>query len=193
MVKNIKAELAGTEHNSQIAHNYHLCLMKLWLVGFAFTFMFLLVLGSGCAGTKGPAPTPTPTPTPATTQTTVATSVTTVPTTTNPLEPQPTVTPPNGWTTILTVSRNPSSYQPDLIVTYGGGTGQYILQQLEIIVTHPDGGVQTRTIARPENGSIPVQATAVISQTVNEPVRVQIIARYNGIDYSVFDEVEPQH
>lgn len=138
-------------------------------------------------------PNPTPTPIPVTTQTTVQTSVTMVPTTINPMEPQPTVTPPNGWTTILTVSRNPSSYQPDIIVTYGGGTGQHVLQQLEIIVTHPDGSVQTETITRPENGSIPVQVSVNIPQSANEPVRVQVIATYNGIEYSVYDELLPQH
>jgi len=165
--------------------------MKPWAAVCIIAFILLLVLGAGCAGTPGP--TPTPTPTPATTVTTVATPVTTIPTTMNPMEPQPTVTSPNNFTTILTVSRNPSSYQPDIIVIYGGGKGQYVLEQLEIIVTHPDGSVQTQTIARPESGSIPVQATAVIHQSVNEPVRVQIIARYNGIDYSVYDQVEPAH
>jgi len=164
--------------------------MKPWVAVSIVSFILLLAFASGCAGTQGPTPTPA---TPATTATTVATPVTTVPTTVNPMEPQPTVTPPNDFTTILTVSRNPSSYQPDIIVTYMGGKGQYVLQQLAIRVTHPDGSVQTKTIARPESGSIPVQATAVISQPVNEPVRIQIIARYNGIDYSVYDEVEPAH
>lgn len=163
--------------------------MKLRAAGCIIAFVLLLVLAAGCAGKPPAATTPTPTPTTVTTLTTMATPATTVPPTVDPMEPQPTVTPPNGWTTILTVSRNPSSYQPDIIVTYGGGTGQYILQQLEIIVTHPDGSVQDEVIARPESGSIPAQTRKVISQTTNEPVRVQIIAMYNGIEYSVFDEL----
>ncbi|HVQ00356.1 MAG TPA: hypothetical protein VMT57_02460, partial [Candidatus Thermoplasmatota archaeon] len=117
--------------------------MKPWLIVSTIAFILLLVLGAGCAGTPSPAPTPTPTPE-TTVITTVATPVTTVPTTVNPMEPQPTVTPPNDFTTILTVSRNPSSYQPDIIVTYMGGKGQYVLQQLAIRVTHPDGSVQTK-------------------------------------------------
>jgi len=164
--------------------------MKPWAAVSITGFVLLLAFASGCAGT--PAPTPTPTPV-TTVSTMMSTLVTTVPTTANPMEPQPTVTSPNDFTTILTVSRNPSSYQPDIIVVYMGGKGQYVLQQLEIIVTHPDGSVQTRTITRPENGSIPVQATADIPQTVNEPVRVQVIAKYNGVDYSVYDKVEPAH
>jgi hypothetical protein len=107
----------------------------------------------------------------------------------NPVQPQPTDLVPNAWTTILTVSRNPSSYQPDIIVIYGGGTGQYILQQLEVIVTHPDGSVQTETVARPETGTIPVQTTITVPQTVNEQVRVQVIAMYSGIEYSVYDDL----
>ena len=163
--------------------------MKLWLLGCSIAFILMAVLGSGCAGK--PVATPTPTPTPVTAETTVSTPVTTVPTMVNSMEPQPTVIPPNGWTTILTVSRNPSTYQPDIIVIYGGGTGQYVLQQLEIIVTHPDGSVQTEMIVRPPGGSIPSQATAIIPQSQNEPVRVQVIAMYSGIEYSVYDQVVP--
>jgi hypothetical protein len=165
--------------------------MKPWVAVSIVSFILLLAFASGCASSPGPT---TPTPTPVTTKmTTVATVVTTVPTAVNPIEPQPTVTGPNGLTTILTVSRNPSTYQPTIIVVYGGGTGQYLLQQLEVIVTHPDGSIETDTITRPENGSIPVQATATISQDVNEPVRIKVIARYNGIDYPVYDEIEPAH
>jgi len=160
--------------------------MKPWVIlGCSIALVLLMVLGAGCAGT----PPVTPTPTPATTQTTAQTPVTTIPTTANPMEPQPTVTPPNSWTTILTVSRNPISYKPNVIVIYGGGTGQLFLQQLEIFVIHPDGRVETETIPRPPDGSIPAQTEAVFPQTVNEPVRVQIIAMYNGIEYPVYDQV----
>jgi hypothetical protein len=162
--------------------------MKPWVVGCAIAFMLMLVIGAGCTGKPGV--TPTPAPTPATTQTVERTPVVTLPTV-NPMEPQPTEVVPNGWTTILTVSRNPSSYQPDIIVIYGGGTGQYVLQQLKIFVTHPDGSVQTRIIQRTPEGSIPTQATAVVPQTVNEQVRVQVIAMYSGIEYSVYDQVVP--
>jgi hypothetical protein len=166
--------------------------MKPWLVGCTIAILFLLALGAGCAGKPGvTTPTPTPTLTPSTIQTTERTPVITVPTTVNPIEPQPTDFVPNGWTTSLTVSRKPSSYQPDIIVIYNGGTGQGALQQLEVIVTHPDGSVQTETVTRPENGSISTQTTVVIPQTVNEQVRVQVKAMYGGIVYSVYDQVVP--
>jgi hypothetical protein len=109
--------------------------------------------------------------------------------TVNPMEPQPTQVVPNGWTTILTVSRNPSSYQPDIIVIYGGGTGQYVLQQLKVFVTHPDGSVQTRIAVRPPGETIPTQTTLNVPQSVNEPVRVQVLAMYSGIEYSVYDQI----
>jgi hypothetical protein len=147
-------------------------------------------LGAGCAGKPGvTTPTPAPTPTPATTQTTLQTPAPVVPTTVNPIQPQPTDIPPNGWTTSLSVSRNPSSYAPDIFVIYNGGTGQGALQQLEIFVIHPDGSVQTETVTRPENGSISTQTTVRIPQTVNEQVRVQVIAMYAGVEYSVYDQI----
>jgi hypothetical protein len=165
--------------------------MKPWLVGCTIAILFLLALGAGCAGKPGIPPTPTPTLTPATTQTTERTPVTIVPTTVNPIEPQPTDVVPNGLTTSLTVSRKPSTYAPDIFVIYNGGTGQGALQQLEIFVTHPDGSFQTETVLRPEGGSIPTQTTVRIPQTVNEQVRVQVIAMYGGIEYSVYDQVVP--
>ena len=171
--------------------------MKPWLIGCATAFVLLVVLGAGCLGkppaSLTPTPAPTPTATSVTTETTVQAPVTPVPTTVNPMEPSPTDFVPNGWTTIITVSRNPSSYQPNIIVVYGGGTGQYLLQQLKVFVTHPDGTVQTQTVTRPANGSIPAQTTITVPQSVNEQVRVQVIATYSGIDYSVYDQVEPPH
>ncbi len=162
--------------------------MKPWIVGGVIACM-LLVLGAGCAGT--PPVTTTPTPTPATTQTTVPTIVTTVETTVNPIEPQPTDVVPNGLTTSLTVSRNPSSYAPDIFVIYNGGTGQGALQQLQVIVTHSDGSFETETVTRPETGSISTQTTIRIPQTVNEQVRVQVTAMYGGVEYSVYDQIVP--
>jgi hypothetical protein len=164
--------------------------MKLWFTACVMAFLLLVVLGAGCTGKQVIPPTPTPTLTPATTQTTGRTPVITVPTP-NPIEPRPTDVVPNGWTTSLSVSRNPSTYAPDIFVIYNGGTGQSALQQLEIFVIHPDGSVQTETVVRPENGSIATQTTIQIPQTVNEQVRVQVIAMYNGITYSVYDEIVP--
>jgi hypothetical protein len=156
-------------------------------------FVLLVVLGAGCLGkppaSLTPTPTPTPTATSVTTETTVQTPVTPVPTTVNPMEPQPTDFVPNGLTTSITVSRNPSTYQPSIIVVYNGGTGQGALQQLEVIVTHPDGSVQTDMIVRPPDGSIHTQTTITIPQSVNEQVRVQVIATYAGVGYSVYDQL----
>jgi hypothetical protein len=161
--------------------------MKPWLVGCTIAFLLLMMLGAGCAGKPGEV-TPTPTTAPVTTQTTERTPVVTIPTV-NPIEPQPTDVVPNGVTTSLSVSRNPSSYAPDIFVIYNGGTGQGALQQLQVIVTHPDGSFQTETVTRPENGSISTQTTIRIPQTVNEEVRVQVIAMYGGIEYSVYDQL----
>ena len=161
--------------------------MKPWLVVCTIAFLFLLMLGAGCAGKPGET-TPTPTATTAPATTTDRTPVVTVPTP-NPIEPQPTDVVPNGLTTSLTVSRNPSGYAPDIFVIYNGGTGQGALQQLQVIVTHPDGSFETETVTRPENGSISTQTTIRIPQTVNEEVRVQVIAMYGGVEYSVYDQI----
>jgi hypothetical protein len=148
-------------------------------------------LAAGCAGTTGGPPTTTPTPTPATTQPTMTSTSVPVTPGVDAMEPQPTVTPPNNWVTIITVARNPSTYQPNIIVTYGGGSGQYVLQELDVIVYHPDGSTQTASLTRPPGGSIPSQSTVTVPQTVNEPVRVQVLSMYSGIQYPEYDQVVP--
>ena len=143
------------------------------------------VLLAGCASPPTETTTPTPTTLPATT------IPITIPTTTPPsLEPGPTVTTPPGLDTIMTVERNPISAYPDIIVTYNGGSGNLLLQWLDITVTRSDGIVETAQINRPPSGTIPMGATRTLAGS-NGSDRVEITAYYYGDPYKIYDDLVP--
>jgi len=140
------------------------------------------VILAGCA--SPPAETPTPTPT------TLPTTVPVTATTTAPpsLEPGPTVTSPPGMDTIVTVNRNPVSAFPDIIVTYGGGSGNLLLQWLDIKVTRSDGIVETAQITRPASGTIPMGSSVTLAGTSGSD-RVEVTAWYTGTPYKIYDDL----
>ncbi|MDD1646680.1 MAG: hypothetical protein LUQ03_02245 [Methanomicrobiales archaeon] len=150
----------------------------------------LLALALACvilAGCAAP-PEETPTPTPTTLPTTVpVTATTTAPPS---LEPGPTVTSPLNLDTIITVTRNPISAYPDIIVTYGGGSGNLLLQWLDIKVTRSDGIVETAQITRPSSGTIPMGSSVTLAGT-NGSDRVEVTAWYYGNPYKIYDALVP--
>ncbi|MDD1657084.1 MAG: hypothetical protein LUQ41_01300 [Methanomicrobiales archaeon] len=151
----------------------------------------LLTLAVACvilAGCAAP-PSETPTPTPTTLQTTVpVTATTTAPPS---LEPGPTVTSPPGLDTIITVERNPISAYPDIIVTYGGGSGNLLLQWLDIKVTRSDGIVETAQITRPSSSDTIRMGTSVTLQGSQGSDRVEVTAWYTGDAYKIYDALVP--
>ena len=150
----------------------------------------LLSLAIACvilAGCVAP-PSETPTPTPTTLPTTVpVTATTTAPPS---LVPGPTVTSPPGRDTIITVERNPISAYPDIIVTYGGGSGNLLLQWLDIRVTRSDGIVETAQITRPSSGTIPMGSSVTLQGSQGSD-RVEVTAYYTGVPYKVYDALVP--
>jgi hypothetical protein len=158
-----------------------------------FAILLLLMvlaaaLGAGCAGT-GPAPTPTPAPTPV-----VSTPVTTAGTpavtpTPGSLEPGPTVTVPPYWEIAVNVLRDSNTYTRKITVIFQGGLGQGATQRIDVKVTHDDGTTETKSIIRPESGSIPAGSSVTFTGTTND--RIEVTATLNGVSYKIYDKVLP--
>jgi hypothetical protein len=144
-------------------------------------------LGAGCAGT-GPGPTPTPTPTVemSTPPTTVETPPTVIP---GSLEPGPTVTVPPNWEIAFDVLRDSNTYTRKITFIFQGGLGQSATQRIDVKVTHEDGTTETKSITRPESGSI--QAGSSVIFTGGNLDRVEVTAMLNGISYKISDQLLP--
>jgi hypothetical protein len=161
--------------------------MKQWIQILAIAFIVALAAGAGCAARDGGTPTPAPTLPPETTQAPPAETTPAV----DPMQPGPTVTSPPGLDTIVTVSRNPSTYQPDIIVTYSGGSGNLRLQRLDIRVTRSDGLVKTGEINRPSPSDTIRMGTSVTIEGSRSNDRVEVTAWYSGVAYKIYDAIVP--
>jgi hypothetical protein len=145
-------------------------------------------LGAGCAGT-GPVPTPTPTPTEMSTPpTTVETPPVTTP---GSLEPGPTVTVPPVWEIAIDVLRESNTYTRKITVIFQGGAGQSATQRIDVKMTHDDGTTETKSITRPESGSILAGSSVIFTGTSLD--RVEVTATLNGVPYKIYDELLPLH
>ncbi|HMA05043.1 MAG TPA: hypothetical protein VKO45_03865 [Methanomicrobiales archaeon] len=142
-------------------------------------------LGAGCTGTPGPT---TPTPTPGTTV--PATTMETIPVTTPAdLVPGPTVTVPPVWAVAVDVLRDSNTYTRKITVIFQGGKGQSATQRVDVVVTHDDGSVETKSITRPESGSIIAGSSVNFTGTLLD--RIEVTVWLNGIPYKIYDKVLP--
>jgi len=149
----------------------------------AILFLILLGLGAGCAAPQGNGVTPTPT-TPA--QTTVP--VTTIPpTTVVTIPPGPVVTVPPIYDIQIQVMKNPSSYSPDITVTFRGGKGQYLLQELTVTVATSDGRVIQEMVPMSGENQYAVGDSVTIRGTDGSD-EVVVVATILGVDYKIYDE-----
>jgi hypothetical protein len=162
--------------------------MKERILILTLVLLVALAAGAGCAAQEGGNATPTPTVLPVTTAVTTAETPQATP---DPLLPGPTVTSPPTWDTSITIKRNPSTYQPDIVVTYEGGSGNRMLQKLDIRVTRSDGVVKTAEITRPTSSDTIRMQTSVNIEGSQGNDRVEVTAWYNGIAYKIRDEVVP--
>jgi len=157
-------------------------------------FLLLMVLasafGAGCAGT-GPSQTPTPTATQAPVVTTPAATTAATPVTTAPssLQPGPTVTLPPNFEIAVNVLRDSNTYTRKITIVFQGGKGQFITQEIDVKVTHDDGTTETKSIVRPESGSIAAGSSVTFTGTSLD--RVEVTATLNGVSYRIYDQVLP--
>ncbi|MDD1659023.1 MAG: hypothetical protein LUP92_02075 [Methanomicrobiales archaeon] len=142
-------------------------------------------LGAGCAGT-GPGPTPTPTTEMSTPPTTIETPPVTTP---GSLEPGPTVTVPPVWEVAIDVLRDSNTYTRKITVIFQGGKGQSATQRIDVKVTHEDGTTESKSITRPESGSIQAGSSLIFTGTNLD--RVEVTATLNGIAYKIYDQLLP--
>ncbi|MDD1664827.1 MAG: hypothetical protein LUQ32_05690 [Methanomicrobiales archaeon] len=159
-----------------------------WRIAIIPVLMVLAAaFGAGCAGT-GPGPTPTPTPTPemTTPPATVETPPATIP---GSLEPGPTVTVPPNFEIAIDVLRDSNTYTRKIAVIFQGGKGQLLTQRIDVKVTHEDGTTESKSITRPESGSIQAGSTVIFTGTYLD--RVEMTATINGVPYKIYDELLP--
>lgn len=145
-------------------------------------------LGACCTGTT-PAPVPTPTPTPVATGTQPITTAETTPSA-DCIVPGPTVAVPPIYMVGVDVVRNPITQNPTITVIFQGGKGQLLTQRVDATVTRDDCSTETKSITRPESGSI-VAGSSVTFVGSNRD-RVEVTVTINGIAYKIIDRIYTQ-
>jgi len=141
-------------------------------------------LGAGCTTT----PAPTPTPTPTTIAQPATTTVTQAPVTPgNCLETGPTDMVDPRFEVIMDVIRDPVSLNKKITVIFQGGKGQLHTQSIDATITRSDCSTETKSIVRPESGSI--QAGSSVSFNGSERDRIEVTATINGVPYKIIDQV----
>ena len=141
-------------------------------------------LGAGCTTT----PAPTPTPTPTTIAQPATTTVTQAPVTPgNCLETGPTDMVDPRFEVIMDVIRDPVSLNKKITVIFQGGKGQLHTQRIDATITRSDCSTETKSIVRPESGSI--QAGSSVSFNGSERDRIEVTATINGVPYKIIDQV----
>jgi hypothetical protein len=143
-------------------------------------------LGAGCTGTTpGPAPTPTPVVTVSLPPTTMETPPGVTPG--NCIEPGPTETPDPRFVVQVDVIRDPISLNKQITVIFQGGKGQLLTSRIDATITREDCSSETKSITRPESGSI--QAGSSVTFNGSNRDRIEVTATINGVPYKVIDQV----
>ncbi len=158
------------------------------LVLFTIVLVLAATLGAGCAGT-GPGPTPTPTPVVTVTQP-ITTPETPPVTTGNCIEPGPTVTQDPRFTVGVDVIRDPVTLNKKITVIFQGGKGQLLTQRVDATITREDCSTETKSIVRPESGSI--IAGSSVSFNGSDRDRIQVTVTINGVAYKIIDQIYAQ-
>ncbi len=145
-------------------------------------------LGAGCAGT-GPGPTPTPTPGVTVTQPITTPEIPPV-TPANCIEPGPTVTVDPQLMVGVDVIRDPVTLNKQITVIFQGGKGQLLTSRVDATITREDCSSETKSITRPESGSI--IAGSSVSFNGSNRDRIQVTVTINGIPYKIIDQIYAQ-
>jgi hypothetical protein len=155
----------------------------------AIVMVLAAVLGAGCTGTS---PGPAQTPTAGVTVTQPVTNPETMPPATagNCIEPSPTLAPDPRLTVSVDVIRNPVTLNKQITVIFQGGKGQSLTSRVDVTVTHEDCSSETKSITRPESGSIMTGSSVTINGSDRD--RVQVTVTINGAPYKIIDKVYAQ-
>jgi len=159
-----------------------------WRIGLIPVLMILAAIGAGCA-TTSPGPGPAVSPTPVGTPTQPATVPVATPSapTAGCIEPGPTVTVPPIYTVAVDVTRNPVTLNKQITVTFQGGKGQYLTQEVDVTVTHEDCTVDTASIPQSK-----IAAGASVTLNGSDRDRVQVTVTINGVSYPIIDRIYTQ-
>jgi hypothetical protein len=175
------------EHNPQVSGVPYLWRMNGRTALFTIVMVLAAAIVAGCTGT-GPGPTPTPTP-----EVTVTQPITTLETPVTPancIEPGPTVTVDSRFTVGVDVIRDPVTLNKRITVIFQGGKGQFLTQRVDATITRDDCSSETKSITRPESGSI--IAGSSVSFNGSDRDRVEVTVTINGIAYKIIDQIYAQ-
>ena len=154
-------------------------------VSAAVLLLVLLALGPGCTVPQGGGGTPAPTTTHPT-----APALTITPTPAVTIPPGPVVTEPPQYDVAIQVNRNPNTQSPTITVTFRGGYGQFILQEIQATVARSDGQVIQEVVPMTGNGQYAVGDHVNVEGTTGTD-EVVVVVTLNGVDYKIYDEFLP--
>ena len=117
-----------------------------------------------------------------------ATTMTTVPITSGEcLQTGPTDIVDPRYTVSVDVIRDPVSLNKKVTVTFQGGKGQYLTSRVDATITRDDCSTETKSITRPESGSI--IAGSSVSFNGSDRDRIEVTVTINGVLYKIIDQV----
>jgi hypothetical protein len=88
------------------------------------------------------------------------------------------------------VIRDPVTLNKRITVIFQGGKGQYLTQRVDVTITRDDCTMETKSITRPESGSI--IAGSSVSFNGSDRDRVQVTVVINGVSYKIIDQIYAQ-
>jgi hypothetical protein len=88
------------------------------------------------------------------------------------------------------VIRDPVTLNKKITVIFQGGKGQYLTQRVDVTITRDDCTTETKSITRPESGSI--VAGSSVSFNGSDRDRVQVTVVINGVSYKIIDQIYAQ-
>ena len=97
------------------------------------------------------------------------------------------MTVPPIYAVAVDVHRNPTGLYKEVTVTFQGGKGQYLTQRVDATITRSDCSSETKSITRPESGSI--QAGSSVTFNGSDRDRVLVTVVINGVPYTIIDQV----
>ena len=89
----------------------------------------------------------------------------------------------------MSIGVTPSVLNKKITVIFQGGKGQSATQRVDVVDTHDDGTVETKSIVRPESGSILAGSSVTFTGTLTD--RIEVTVWLNGVSYKIYDKVLP--
>ena len=154
--------------------------MKKVFLPFIFLTLMLCILFAGCVQTSPSPATPAPTVTATTPQQTA------LPTTSCSLVPGPTQMMPSYQSVSVSVDRNTITSDPTIVVTFNGGKGNGMVQQMNVTVVRSDCITEQAARKNPVMGE-----SVTLMGTLKTDRVIVVMTMTSGDQYTVIDNDYP--